>query len=188
MKILVFTPGFPDKKLSNYPFVKQLVDEWARQGHDCTVITTNSITKNEYFSPTKEYYKFGDAGSVSVYRSNIITCSTMKVFSNSLTSVFHKLGIQHALRNVKDGYDVVYCHFWQSGADGYLYTKNRNTPLFIASGESNIKSILGDTDLSFINHVQGVICVSTKNNDESISLGLTTKEMCGVFPNSINPL
>lgn len=40
--------------------------------------------------------------------------------------------------------------------------------------------------VEFRDYVSGVICVSSKNRDESIKLGLTTFEKCGVFPNAVN--
>ena len=82
---------------------------------------------------------------------------------------------------------MVYCHFWESGNDGYLYTKNNDTPMFVATGESDIRRMLGNTKLLFLNKVKGVICVSTKNKEESIHLGLTSAEHCTIIPNSINP-
>ena len=39
---------------------------------------------------------------------------------------------------------------------------------------------------AFSDYVSGVICVSSKNRDESIALGLTTAEKCAVFPNAVN--
>lgn len=187
MNILIFSPGYPDKKVSNYPFVKQLVDEWAKQGHNCTVVTTSSIIKNKRFVETKSNYSFSGGGVVRVFRSNIITCSNFELFGRRLTDIFHKWGIKRALRNVKDEFDLVYCHFWQSGADGFLYTKEKNIPLFVATGESDIKLLFRDTNRTFLKYVKGVVCVSSKNKLESIELGLTTPEKCEVIPNSINP-
>ena len=36
------------------------------------------------------------------------------------------------------------------------------------------------------NYTSKVVCVSSKNKNESISLGLTTEDKCGVFPNAID--
>jgi glycosyltransferase involved in cell wall biosynthesis len=38
----------------------------------------------------------------------------------------------------------------------------------------------------FRDYVRGVICVSTKNRNESIDMGLTTEEKCRIFPNAVN--
>ena len=187
MNILVFSPGYPDAKVSNYPFIKQLVEEWAKKGNSCTVITTNSITKNKRFVETATAESFDGGGSVKVFRSNVLSFSKYKILGVNLTSLFHKWGVKKALRKVKDNVDVVYCHFWQSGADGFLYTKKKRTPMIIASGESNIELLFGDTDKSFVDFVSGVVCVSSKNMEESVRLGLTTLDKCEVFPNCVNP-
>ena len=54
MNILIITPDYPDRYKVHYPFVKQLVDEFARQGHTCSVIAPYSVTKNKRFYPTVE--------------------------------------------------------------------------------------------------------------------------------------
>ena len=55
-------------------------------------------------------------------------------------------------------------------------------------GESNISTLLKNKTIpsGLKDYVSGVICVSTKNKEESISLGLTTEEKCFVKPNAVN--
>lgn len=186
MNILVFTPGYPDSKKTDYPFVKQLVDEWARQGHQCTVIATYSITKNKGFCQFRTLEKKESGGSVTVLRPNVPSFSKRTFFGFSPTKFFHNAGIRFALKKVKDEQDVVYCHFWQCGPDGYSYAGPHKTPMIIATGESNISKMFQDTKHPFMENVKGVVCVSSKNKDESINLGLTSIDKCGVFPNAIN--
>ena len=71
MNILVFSPGYPDPKRSVYPFVKQLVDEWGRQGHHCTVFACYSITNNKSLTKFKTELSFEGGGKVIVYRPNV---------------------------------------------------------------------------------------------------------------------
>lgn len=187
MNILIFSPGYPDSKKSVYPFVKQLVDEWGRQGHHCTVVACYSITNTKSFTKFKTEQTFESGGKVTVYRPNVLTFSNIKIFGFSLTKYFHDQGIRRALKYLKEKQDAVYCHFWESGNDGYLYTKKNGIPMFVATGESDIKRMLGDTKLPFLDIVKGVVCVSTKNKKESIHLGLTTAAQCEIIPNAINP-
>lgn len=187
MNILIFTPGYPYTKKSDYSFVKQLVDEWVRQGHNCTVIATFSITYNRSFCKFKTVLQRDTGGKLTILRPNVLSFSNFKIFGLSLTNIFHDAGIKFALRFLEENQDIVYCHFWQSGHDGYFYAKHHNSPMIIATGESDIKKLLGDTDLSFLDSVKGIVCVSKKNKDESIQLGLTIADKCDVFPNSINP-
>lgn len=186
MNILIVSPGYPDLKKSEYPFVKQLVDEWAKQGHQCTVVSTYSITKNKGFCPFRSFEKNETGGTVTILRPNVPSFSNIKLFGFSPTDFFHKLGIKYALNQIKGLQDVVYCHFWQSGPSGYLYSAVHHTPMVIATGESNISKMFHERTHPFLNKVNGVVCVSSKNRDESISLGLTSIDKCGVFPNAIN--
>ena len=186
MNILIFSPGYPDNRRSDYPFVKQLVDEWADQGHHCTVVATYSITKNKGFCKFKSEIPHSNGGLVTILRPNILTFSNIEILGINLTSFFHSKGILRAIKSIKEKQDFVYCHFWQSGVDGYLYSKRYNVPLFVASGESNIEYLFRGKDNSFVPFVKGVVCVSSKNRDESVALGLADKEKCKVFPNAVN--
>ena len=94
MKILVFSPGYPDSKKSEYPFVKELVDEWARQGHTCTVVATYSIIKNKGFCPYKTIEKYNGGGSVTIFRPNVLTFSNFRLFGICLSNLFQDLGVK----------------------------------------------------------------------------------------------
>ena len=89
MNILIITPDYPDHYKVHYPFVKQLVDEFARQGHKCTVIAPYSITKNKRFYPAKEY-----DGDVMVYRPNHLSFSNLKVGKVRLSDFFRNTVIE----------------------------------------------------------------------------------------------
>lgn len=184
MNILVVTPDYPDKYKVHYPFVKQLVDEFARQGHSCYVIAPYSITKNKRIY--KEVEKVED--NLTVYRPNHLSFSNIKIGKFSPSFYFRQKAINRALKKLPERPNVVYCHFWMSALEGYQYAKGNNIPLFVASGESDISVLLKNkripADLKDI--VKGVICVSTKNKEESIALGLTTEEKCLVKPNAVN--
>lgn len=187
MNILIFSPGYPTDKKSDYPFVKQLVDEWVRQGNNCTVIAPFSITRNRGFCKFKTVEDFSCGGRLTILRPNVPTFSNLRIWGWSLSKMFVKLGVKYAFRFIKERQDVSYCHFWQSGYMGYLYTKKHDTPLIVATGESDIKKLLRDTDLTFLDSVKGVVSVSTKNKEESIALGLIETNKCEVFPNAVNP-
>lgn len=188
MKILVFSPGYPDGKKSEYPFVKQLVDGWAMQGHTCTVISIYSITNNRSFSKYRTVNYFEGGGSVTIIRPNIMTFSNYRLFNICLTELFRSWGIRRAVRSLKEKPDVVYCHFWSSGYNAYEYAKGNELPLFVATGESVIKLLFdcSPNKKDFYDYVKGVVCVSTKNLEESVELGITVRDKCGVFPNAIN--
>lgn len=187
MNVCFITIDYPDEKRSVFPFVKQLVDEIANQGHICQVVAPYSITKNKRLHKFKEKNKKGN-GEIIVYRPNYMSFSRFKVGNVSLTSFFHQKAVDYALKCLEYKPDVIYGHFWCSGLEGFKFAHRNNIPLFVATGESNIRSLFDCSEkyAEFYNYVKGVICVSTKNKQESINLGLTTEEKCVVIPNAID--
>ena len=183
MNILVITPDYPDRYKVHYPFVKQLVDEFARQGQKCTVIAPYSITKNKRFYPAKEF-----DGDVMVYRPNHLSFSNLKIGKVQLSDLFRRRAIKRAEKWLPKKPDVIYCHFWECAIEVFPYARLNNIPLFVATGESSISSfnVTDKMTAEMRDFVKGVICVSSKNKEESIELGLTTEDKCFVKPNAVN--
>lgn len=183
MNILIITPDYPNRYKVHYPFVKQIVDEFARQGHQCFVIAPYSLTKNKRCYPAKEY-----DGDVMVYRPSYLSFSDFRICRIKPSDYLRRRAVNRTTRWLPVKPDIVYCHFWESAVDAYPYARKKHIPLFVASGESSIANIINPKEVSqeLRDYVSGVICVSTKNKEESISLGLTTEEKCFVKPNAVN--
>ena len=189
MKILVISPDYPDQYRSIYTFVKGLVDQFTRMGHLCCVIAPYSITKNKGFSSFRESYYNDGGGMMQILRPNFISLSNVKIMGFRPSLYFRRLALKRALKNLPFKPDVIYAHFWRSGREIYSFAKEQQIPLFVACGES----LIPENDISpkykdFYNYVRGVICVSTKNMEESIGNGMTIKEKCLIAPNAVNPL
>ena len=187
MKICFFSYAFPGSHdTAHYAFVKQLVDAIASLGNECHVVAPYNILHYKKLSRRKETYYVGNS-SVHVYRPYFLSFSTIKCLA-----WISNYSRRHALKKVESllplDIEVVYGHFWNSGYEGYHFAKKHGLPLIVASGESDIKRMFQlPSDISeFSQYVKGVVCVSSKNRDESIKLGLTTIEKCSVFPNAIN--
>ena len=187
MNILVITPDYPDDKRTAFSFVKQLVDELARQGNSIQVVAPYSVTHNKRFiSRVSTYYV--DANSVIVYRPRYLSISNIKFGKQGVTDLIKSRAFRRGLKMLKETPDIVYGHFWSSAYEGFHYAYNHHLPLFVASGESEIEyRLTNDDSRKFCEYVTGVICVSTKNMEESVNLGLTREDKCIVLPNAINP-
>ena len=186
MNICFISYDYPDERRSVFPFVKQLVDEIARQGHVCQVIAPYSITNNKRFHKYKEVQNQGQ-GKVIIYRPNYLSVGNLSIKGCSLTFLFQKKAINYALNRLEKKPDAVYGHFWNYGLYGYVFAKKNKLPLFIASGESSILLKYNEvSDKDFFDYVKGVICVSSKNKYESIVKHLTTEEKCVVIPNAVD--
>lgn len=187
MKILIVAYNYPSKYCSSdFVFVKMLVDEFARQGHECMVIAPHSVTHHKCLHHGIEEYSV-DNHIVKVVRPNYFSTSSLTIGKYYISNILHEYCVRHALRHLKFRPDVVYCHFWKQGIEAFPFARKYRLPLFVASGECEIfvdnrKGILKD----FCNYVRGVICVSSKNKEESISLNLAKAEDCIVVPNSID--
>lgn len=187
MNILVIAPDYPDQKRNGAVFLKQLVDEFAKQGNHCVVISPYSITNNKsFYTKGVEYLDF-DKGSVRVYRPNVLSISNYKIGKFS-SDYFRQKAIAKTLKKLhKECFDFVYGHFWISGYEAFQYARQNNIPLFVATGESVIPSIFKEEIYKdYLQYVRGVICVSTKNKDESVNLGMTSADKCIVAPNAID--
>lgn len=188
MRICFISNKYPGKhNKSDYAFVKQLVDAIAEQGHHCYVLSPFNISYYRQLSPLREEYDRGN-GKVTVLRPGYISLSRFHIGKFSPSSWFHMIAYYWAYKKMGVIPDVIYGHFWGSGYVGYRLAKKHNIPLFVATGESDIKRLFKfPSDLcAFRDYVKGVICVSSKNRDESIGLGLTVAEKCRVFPNAVN--
>lgn len=188
MKILVITRNYPTKHREMFPFVKQLVDEWSRQGHTCYVVVPYSILVERHLYKQKEIIEYPSGGKTIILRPNYISYSNVTKLNRKLSSFAWWRAFKRGLKWIHDDIDVVYCHFWQSLKAGSLYANAHNIPIFVANGESLVINLYPNyqEERELQKHVSGVICVSTKCKDESISLGLVQSDRCFVAPNAIN--
>ncbi len=178
---------YPNKySSSDQVFVKMLVDEFARQGHKCVVVCPFNTLHYRHVSKGSYSYSVG-TNEVRVVCPNYISASNIKFCSFNVSDFLHKHAINKALKKMKFTPDIIYCHFWKQGLKAYPFARKNKIPLFVASGECEIFVNNKTGDISdFTDYVKGVICVSTKNKEESIEKKLTIPEKCYVVPNSIN--
>lgn len=186
MNILIISTDYPDHKRTGGVFVKKLVDEFAKLGNHCTVVSPYSITNNKAFYTRGVEHQMIGKGSVTIYRPNFISISKMEV-GKFTSGRFRQKALYRALRKIETKFDFCYCHFWGCAFEVYLYAKTHNLPLFVATGESTIPTLyMNEAYKPLYDYIRGVICVSTKNKEESIGGGMTTEDKCIVVPNAID--
>ena len=190
MNICIVTYKYPNTcNPSDFVFVKKLVDEFAKQGHKCVVLCPFNCLHYKHFGLGDWEYE-ANGNIVTVVRPSYISASNFHIGNFHLTSYFRNKVVSKAFKSMlKRGFrpDVVYCHFWSMGLEAYPFAKKMNIPLFVASGESTISEGNKNGAVEdFKDYVRGVICVSTKNKQESIDKGLTIADKCIVAPNAVN--
>lgn len=192
MRLIFSAESYPSPEEPATAFIAVLCREMTRQGHEVTVIAPQSLRAVLSGRAKKRPYHYIDIVRVgNEDRSINIYCPF------ALTSGFGRLGKvttwsrELAVRFVANRLpvpDVCYAHMWTSGYSIYKYARNNKIPLFVASGEDKIifhKYLHSKTQKSFRDYLSGVICVSTKNLNESVRCGFANTEKCIVLPNGV---
>ena len=191
MRILFFASTYPDPSYPFSAFIKVICEEMVRQGHEVTVIAPQSLTstilgRKDPLPKDVMYDVDGGKSFVRVLRPYSLTFGrfhglTWRVKRYVAYQTYKKIGIKP---------DVLYAHFWNNGYNAFDVVRKTKKTLFVATGEDEIivDKVLSQNEIKLLSEsVKGVICVSTKNKNESIRLGLTDEEKCIVLPNAINP-
>lgn len=189
MHICVLPMDYPAPGYPVYTFVEQLCVELAKQGHEISVVAPQNIVsilkgkRRKVDFIRKQQYS---DGKITIYSPFTITGYSIPIMGNWLNRLAGFI-IRLYMRKHKINPDVYYSHFWRAGLWTYKEAKRNSKPFFVASGESSIALKNNSKYIDdYCNYVKGVICVSTKNKNESIKNGLTTEEKCVVIPNAID--
>ena len=186
MNILIVSPNYPSKGNNTFTFVKQIVDEFSRMGHNCLVLSPYGYHPIKCFFSHKTIKE--QDGNVNIVRPSVMLFPLLYIYGFAFSQMLRKRSVLNEVCKLDFKPDIIYCHFWSSGYEIYDYAKSKNIPLFVATGESVITNLFRPNMFTrnFTDYVKGVICVSSKNKNESIRLGLTNKDKCIVIPNAID--
>jgi len=195
MKILFSANGYPTPQYPLQSFIGELCREMTRQGHDVSVIVPQSVlSRLIHHIPIIPYYSEdvietpSGMRSVKIYQPKVIAPSNGGSLGFITRWVISK-AVNRTAARLNAGFDVVYSHFWQNACNIVEFAEKANLPLVVATGEDKIfiGNLGGQELINKLKHMTaGVVCVSTKNKQESISLGLTEESKCIVLPNSVN--
>jgi glycosyltransferase involved in cell wall biosynthesis len=175
-------------------FVKKLVDEWAKMGHTCVVISPLSMIQvwacKEKKAPQFERQLIESGVYVDVYRPRYYSIPKIKISNVSLSGYSQQCCIERTIKKIGIRFDAIYCHFYIMAAVGWHYACLNSIPLFVATGESTIPNINNPcrsfTPERLKNDLNGVVAVSSKNRDEAIQKGYAKVSDIKVFPNAAN--
>lgn len=183
--ICVIPWDYPDTLRPTNAFVKELVEQWGLMGRcKLTVIAPFSVTKTRRWSRPAE---LPTSYTIDIRRPRIATVSNLKLFGRSISREIIHRAVYRELCKLEQKPDVLYCHFWEQAITAYRYAHENDIPIVVACGESEIPTLWGQEPYkSICNCVDHVICVSLKNQKESINLGLTTADKCSIYPNGVD--
>ena len=190
MNILVVSPSFPTSKTVDFVFVDQLCQAFANLGHNVTIIAPQSLTKcllrSVPLSKKHSFYSTAEGKQIELFRPYSITLGNTKskLFKHSFDDA-----VRRAFRRLRIKPDVCYGHFWKAIFALYPIAKDNNIPLFGASGEEDVAryvhKIKEEKD-SLQKYISGLVCVSSKNQQECLSLNLIAKDKSEVIPNAVD--
>lgn len=194
MNICILSTRYPYKDNMVHVFVKKLVDEWAKSGNQCVVISPISQTKvwlgKEGNMPYHEKQEISNGIFVDVYRPRYFHLPNLKFHGVTLTNMSYQKAVDDTISMTGLKYDLIYGHFFAIASKGWKYAQKHNIPLFAATGESGItlppKPCKEFTIEKFKDDLCGVVAVSTKNKVEAASMGIINPAKAKVFPNGAN--
>lgn len=190
MKILLSTLQYPTKDYPFAAFISMIAEEFARRGHQVTVVAPQSITRSLIRKTTMlpVYEKVEVDGAeypIRIYRPKSITIGEGWL-RGSFTVYSNRYSVSQCLKKLTCRFDIVYAHFWEAVFNVAKYCSERKLPLVAVSGEDVINLNLyvsSKTADSLKKQVAGVIGVSSKNIKESIEKGFADSKKSVVIPN-----
>lgn len=195
LKKICFLAGiYPTKdKPNSAVFYKELIHQFAKNGIECKVIHPYPINRRINKADYKRIDKVDDSINVEVYRPKTLTFGAKNLGPIKTARFTLKCYIQSAKRVLHDidwQPDAFYGHFISpAGAMAAALAKEFNVPSYIAYGEStpwSIKSLGVKKTSDLLKSVNGFISVSTKNKNDLVNLGITTRDKIRVFPNAVD--
>ena len=189
--MIVCSSGYPTQTDPVCPFVEQIVNAFSQKGISVVVVAPQSIVKHwlrgAELHPRKRIYTHHDGQPITVYQPCVLSFGGR--FAR-LNAIMRDRAVYRVLKGNKIRADICYGHFWHHAFSLFKYAKEKEIPLFAVSGEAYISchKIKTPKELHpFVEYVRGLICVSSKNRDESRDDGLLTDEKKSiVIPNAID--
>lgn len=195
--ICIISGSYPTEKLPKYTFVRQLVNKFADEGLNCTVISPQSITR----SIVHNHEKFPEVtidttpggNKVKVVRPFYISFSSKKICGMNTADLTLKAFMRTCLKAFsmeKTKFDAVYGHFiFPSAITASKLAEIHNIPAFLAYGENTTYTIdyLGvEKTKKLLSNIKGVISVSSENKDVLMSFDMFPENIIEVFPNGVD--
>ena len=162
-------------------------------GVKCTVISAQSLThaysNNEKIRPF-HWVDITDNGiAIDVYQPKYLSFSNIRIKGRAISDTLKFAAVRRAMRHIKNKPDLVYAHFWDMAITA-AFAANGKYPIIAVSGEERIDVYdrYNKKDVEkWLEKIRGVICVSTKNFNESKDVGLLRyNPKIIILPNSID--
>ncbi len=195
MRIAVVTSNYPwPSRPYCGTFVRELVWELARQGHDCSVVAPVSIWERPRFGPlgrrTESESVPRSSAVVRVFRPRIVTASARRIGPWNTTELSEWMfgsAVSIELDKIAGGYDVIYAHFfYPAGRAAIRYARRSRQPCFVAHGDDAIHPWHLNKGNPRFRDLTGVVAVSTDNARFCRTVFDIPDSKVEVFPNGVD--
>ena len=175
-RICIIAEDYPSENNPSFPFVQQLAYSLSNEGIECSIIAPQSISKsivrNENIRKKYSIDVTPEKRLIYVYRPYVMTFSNTKnVFLNKLANYLYEVAIARTMKKIGD-IDAVYCYFWHIGLITANAIKKDNIRIYVQASECSISIVESYKKYELINRIDGVVCASRKNYEESVYSGL----------------
>lgn len=190
MKILVVSNNYPTSRdPSHGTFVYQLIQQFAKLGHEVTVI------RPTYFIPKKIGLKKGNYGKelATVYRPKYLSTSAKSFFGFNTYRLGERFQINAVKKTVRKNsieFDFVYAHFFTNTFIAIGALQSYNKPIYAAIGEYlhiDIRRAFYKPEFydRTISKISGFVAVSPQIQDKLVSLGIPETKIT-IQPNAVD--
>lgn len=179
-KICIIAEDYPSKGKPSFPFVQQLAYCMSNEGFECTIIAPQSLSKclirRERLRKLRSIDTNPEGKRIVVYRPLIITFSNAaSKWLNKISCFFFESAVARTLRKI-NGIRTVYCYFWHVGLMAAHVLLKSKVQLIVQASECEISVNEGYLQQDILRRVNGVVCASGKNYDESMEHGMITED------------
>lgn len=185
-KVIVVVNGYPDRVSSTTNvFVKELRDEWVRQGIEVSVICP--VTMLRYF---RIMIKGHDVNCNYPLYFELAILKKIKLFRKFAQVIDDQSFFFAVQRNTKRNEEaVLYAHFLNAGLAVAKIAQKTGLKAYCAVGESTLWSLRYrnmEKVRTILSNITGFISVSTSNKEMLIKNKIANEKKITVIPNAVN--
>ncbi len=198
IKKMLFVGMYPNE-VERYRniFFQNLIFAIADTGVECTVISPVSITKYRQeitAIPLQCTHRTASGKEIKVYYPRYCSVSSKQIGmynTEKLSEYLFEKSAMSAANKIEEKFDLVYGHFFLYGGLAAIQIgRKKNIPVFIAYGECDYSSQIGDTygriSEKKLKGLTGIISVSTDNTNELKALKIAQNVPIKTIPNAVD--
>ena len=188
-RICIVSNDYPCKNHAYYTFVQQLAYGLSAEGNAVSIIAplslTHAMVHHDKLLPTQSEDISPEGRKIRVYRPRILSFGSSSASNSLFTKIQYHL-IKKAISkyvNKIDDLDILYCYFWHMGLSAAACIADKNIKIITQASEGEITVPPFLKTEKNLKRVDGVVCASKKNMEESQQAGLLSTQKYQIISN-----